>query len=315
MMMNECKNRKKHLIIGVSIILGILIIVLLWNFMAFISDKNEYIEEARSTIDNIEQNISNGNYSDAISSLEYYKEEYGNNDHKYNKYLSEDMNADSVYDKHMSEIENSLYEKISNEQNLESKESYCNEYLSTFPNGQYIESVNEILVDLSDELVSDRFEEVNELISEGEYEEADTILAKIINSNNISEIYKNEAQQIRDSIAYKIPQYVSLMDLLTYATDYNMREVKLVEDIIAVNVDRERQMILTYPVSEDSTYGFDTSKAFYIDYRNLSDKTKWSNVSPDNTIKITMVTGTFKIYSNRNNMGYIEADNIVSSIY
>lgn len=87
MMMNEGKNRKKHLIIGVSIILGILIIILLWNFMAFTNDKNEYIKKARSTIDNIEQNISNGNYSDAISSLEYYKEEYGNDDHKYNKYL------------------------------------------------------------------------------------------------------------------------------------------------------------------------------------------------------------------------------------
>lgn len=315
MTMNKTKNIKKRLIIFMFLLFSILLIILLWNFISFTRDKNKYIENARSAIDTIEQNISDANYSDAVSSLDYYKKNYEGNTHKYNKYLSEDMNADSVYNKYMIEIEESLYEKILNESNLEDKESYCNNYLSIFPDGKSNNSVNEILSNLSDDLAPIRLNEANKLIEEGKYEEADDILSRITNSDNISENYKNNAQQIRDRIDYKIPRYTSLMDLLTYATDYNMRKVKLIEDMIAVNVDRERQMILTYPISEDSVYGYDISKDFYIDYRHLSDKTKWSNVSPDNPIKITTVTGTFKIFSNRNNMGYIEADNIVSSIY
>ena len=45
-------------------------------------------------------------------------------------------------------------------------------------------------------------------------------------------------------------------------------------------------------------------------YGNLSNPSTWGSISAADFIKLTSIGGKFKIYANRRNEGYIDAENL-----
>lgn len=140
-----------------------------------------------------------------------------------------------------------------------------------------------------------------------------SILEQVINDKNVSSQFIDEASKLAKSIeervTYETPVSVSMKTLLSNAAEYNGRKVLLTDDVIVYNVDRERQMLSVWLADDENEwFGYDYSFGLEIYYGNLSNPSTWGSISAADFIKLTSIGGKFKIYANRRNEGYIDAE-------
>lgn len=269
-----------------------------------IGEKREYQKEMMAQYERTYQDFLDEKYYSVITDINEFK----------NSSDSKDEDMQKKYNELYQQTEEAMYGKIFLESDNENAESLCRNYIEYFPNNSHITEVNKKYSEILNTLAPIRISEARKNISEGEYLEADRILGSIVGNDKISTQYVNEAKTIKDSISeivkYETPIYVSIQDLLSDATYYNNRKVNLTTNVIVTAVDRERKMLLVCPVSDNSSLGYDYSFSLEIYYGTLSNQSKWGSISSNDDVELNYVSGRFKIYANRSNSGYIEAESI-----
>lgn len=255
--------------------------------------------EAQTSLTDIQTAYANQDYSSALDKIEDFN----------NKYAEEDKETAKKVNEIAENIENEIYKKISENEDNESIEIACNNYLSYFPEGKYKEDVNNLLAETAKKLAPERLEEAKTAIKEGDVLEADRLLDKVIESNTE---YSAEAKEFSEKIAAQVeldtPKRLSVSDLLSSGAEYRGQMVRVTDKLLVVNIDHERQMLVVWPM--DGEYA-DSSFPMEIYYGNLSNASKWgkTSISPEAPVYVT-VSGRYKIYANRKNIGYIEADSL-----
>ncbi len=269
-----------------------------------LGEKREYNEKINAQYEEIYQEFLDGEYYSALIGIDEFQK---SRDH-------ENQTLSKKYSDLYQQIEEKIYGNIFSSTDATEIETFCRNYIEYFPNGAHITEVNKKYSEILNTLAPIEIKEAIQNISNGEYLEADRILNSIVNNDKISKEYIDEAQSIKDSIseivAYETPIRASIQELLTNATNYSNRKVILTTDVIVVGVDRERQMLITSPVSSDSALGYDYSFSLEIYYGNMSNQSRWGSLSSNDKVKLNYVDGRFKIYANRNNSGYIDAKSI-----
>ena len=268
-----------------------------------ISYKQKINEEINAEYEEIYEEYENEEYYSALSSIESFKSH-----HKDNKKIIDKIEELS------DDIETALYNNISSESDIEKAKKFCSDYIEFFPNSSRLTEVNKKYSEIINALAPIRIAEAKQCISAGEYLEANQILGNIADNDKISKQYINEAQGIKNSISeivkYETPVNASVQDLLSDAIYYSNRKVILTSDVIVASVDRERKMLLVYPVSDNTSLGYDYSFPLEIYYGALSNQSRWGSISSNDDTELNYIKGRFKIYSNRNNSGYIEAEDL-----
>ena len=269
-----------------------------------ISDNNKKYKEMNAYYDDTYQAFLNGEYYSVISDIKKFNESAD----KENNTLSK------KYEDLYKQTEAKIYDSIFSSSDNEEVATLCSNYIEYFPNGIHISEVDKKYAEILNVLTPIKINEAKQSIDKGDYLEADGILNSIVNNDKISKQYIDEAQIIKNNISeivkYETPVQASIQDLLTNAEYYNMRKITLTTDVVVTSVDRERKMLYTCAVSDDDVLGYDYSFAIEIYYGNMSNQSRWGSLSANDKIKLNFVSGRFKIYANRNNSGYIDAESI-----
>ena len=297
------QSKKTSKITGITIGCFVLFICILIG-ASVISDNNKKYEKMNDKYDETYQAFLNGEYYSVISDIK----EFNESANKENNTLSE------KYEDLYQQTEAKIYDSIFSSTDNEEVATLCGNYIEYFPNGIHISEVDKKYAEILNVLAPMKINEAKQSIDKGEYLEANRILNSIVNNDKISKQYINEAKGIKNNISkiveYETPVSASIQDLLTDAEYYNMRKITLTTDVVVTSVDRERKMLYTCAVSDDDVLGYDYSFAIEIYYGNMYNQSRWGSLSAKDKIKLNFVSGRFKIYSNRNNSGYIDAESI-----
>lgn len=291
-------------ILGITIGAFAVVLGLVFGIIHF-QEKQAEEKRIKAAYEDIQTEYNNGNYSGAITEIERFNKLYADENTK----LNDKVTALSE------QVEEKIFLEISAAKDDTGIETACRQYINYYPNGKHIAEANTILAETSERLAPQRIQQAKTLISSGDGDdilEANRLLEQVINDKNVSSQYINEASKLAKNIekrvAYETAESVSMIWLLTDATEYNGKKVSLIEDVIVRSVDRERKMLYVCLADDENYVGYDSSFYMEIYYGNLENASKWGSISSGDHIKLTSVRGRFKIYANRKNEGYIDAE-------
>lgn len=261
-------------------------------------------KDAIAKYEQIEDTYLDSNYREAVDLIKSFRLKYAEKNKKTAAYVEE------IY----AEIDQSLYQKVISQEDPQDIVNACGEYFSILSDGIYHDEVDNAREEAWALLAPQHLQEARQQIAAGDVLAADSSLSQLLYHKKISDEIRSEAEKLKESIATQVelerPIYAGLTQLASDAGSYHMRNVIMSTDCVIFDVDREREFLYLCPVS-DGALGYDYSFILGVHYGKLSDKSKWGSISTSGDLtKIQRVEGIFKIYSNRINEGYIEAEYI-----